>query len=218
MKLSRANLLSLALVVGSFAAAAVLFRRLPDPVPVHWNLHGQVNGYMAKPWGAFLMPLVTLGTYLFLLALSSVAPRGLSIERFRGTFDVIWTAIVGFLSFNTLLALLVGAGHDISVARAVPIEVGILFMILGNVMGKVTRNSFVGIRTPWTMASDEVWLRTQRLGGRVFVAAGLAMVIAGPAAGGVIPVLVAALAAALLPAVYSYVIYRRLEEPTRHPR
>jgi uncharacterized membrane protein len=216
MKLNRANLLSAGLVAGSFAAAAVLYRRLPDPVPVHWGAHGQVNGYMAKPWGAFLMPLATLGTSLLLFALSRIAPRGLSIQRFRGTFDVIQTAIVGFMSFTTLMALLAGAGSPVAVARAVPVAVGILFMILGNVLGKVTRNWFVGIRTPWTMASDEVWLRTHRFGGRVFMLAGLALAITGLAAGGVMPVLVSVLAAALIPVAYSYVVYRRLEGPTRH--
>lgn len=218
MKPSRANLLSLALVVGAFAAAAVLYRRLPDPVPVHWDARGHVNGYLAKPWGALVMPLVTLGAHLLLLALPRLSPRGFRVDRFQGTFDLIRTAIVGFLFFATLLALLAGAGFDVSVARAVPLGVGVLFVVLGNVLGKVTKNFFVGIRTPWTLASDEVWLRTHRFGGRVFVLAGLAVAGAGLAGGGATPILLAVAAAALLPAVYSYVVYRRLEGPTGHAR
>ncbi len=215
MKHRRANLLSAALVIGSFAAAAALYRRLPDPVPVHWGAHGGANGFMAKPWGAFLMPLVTLGTSLLLLVLPRIAPRSLPLARFRGTFDVIRTAVVGFLFFNTLLALAAGAGFRVPIERAVPLAVGVLFIVLGAVLGKVTRNWFVGIRTPWTLASDEVWRRTHRLGGRVFVLAGLAMAITGLAAGGAVPVLIVALAAALLPAGYSYVIHRRLERTHR---
>ena len=90
-----------------------------------------------------------------------------------------------------------------------------LFVVLGNVLGKVTKNFFVGIRTPWTLASDEVWLRTHRLGGRVFVLAGLAVVLSGLAGGGVAPLLVAVFTAAFVPIVYSYIIYRRLEDPRR---
>jgi uncharacterized membrane protein len=218
MKLSRANLLSLALVAGAFAAAALLYRRLPDPVPVHWDAHGHVNGYMPKPWGALVMPLVTLGVSLLLLVLPRLSPRGFRVDRFQATFDLIQTSIVGFLFFATLLVLLAGAGFGVSVARAVPLGVGVLLVVLGNVLGKVTKNFFVGIRTPWTLASDEVWLRTHRFGGRVFVLAGLAIAVAGLAEGGATPILVAALAAVLLPTVYSYFIYRRLEGPSGHAR
>ena len=218
MKLSRANLLSLALVAGAFAAAALLYRRLPDPVPVHWDAHGHVNGYMPKPWGALVMPLVTLGASLLLLVLPRLSPRGFRVDRFQATFDLIQTSIVGFLFFATLLVLLAGAGFGVSVARAVPLGVGVLLVVLGNVLGKVTKNFFVGIRTPWTLASDEVWLRTHRFGGRVFVLAGLTIAVAGLAEGGATPILVAALAAVLLPTVYSYVIYRRLEGPSGHAR
>jgi len=219
MKLSRANLLSLALVAGAFAAAALLYRRLPDPVPVHWDAHGHVNGYMPKPWGALVMPLVTLGVSLLLLVLPRLSPRGFRVDRFQATFDLIQTSIVGFLFFATLLVLLAGAGFGVSVARAVPLGVGVLLVVLGNVLGKVTKNFFVGIRTPWTLASDEVWLRTHRLGGRVFVVAGLVLAIAGLlGSGGAAPIVAVSLAAPLIPIVYSYVIYRRLQGPTGHAR
>jgi uncharacterized membrane protein len=215
-KPSRANLLNLALVVGSFAAVAVLYRSLPDPVPVHWDARGQVNGFMPKPWGALVLPLVTLGTYLLLSILPRISPHGFRFDRFRGTYQIIRTAILAFLFFGTLLALLAAAGVGVSVARAVPFGVGVLFVVLGNVLGKVTKNFFVGIRTPWTLASDEVWLRTHRLGGRVFVVAGLAMAVTALVGGGPAPMLVVSLAAPLIPVVYSYVIYRRLEGPTGH--
>jgi uncharacterized membrane protein len=216
---NRAHLLSLALVAGSFAAAAVLYRRLPDPVPVHWDAHGQVNGFMPKPWGVLVLPLVTLGTYALLSILPRISPQGFRFDRFQGTYELIRTAILGFLFFATLLALLAGAGFDVSVARAVPFGVGVLFVVLGNVLGKVTKNFFVGIRTPWTLASDEVWLRTHRLGGRVFVVAGLVLAIAGLlGSGGAAPIVAVSLAAPLIPIVYSYVIYRRLQGPTGHAR
>ena len=211
MKLSRANLLSLALAVGSFAAAAVLYRRLPDPVPVHWDMHGHANGFMPKPWGALVMPFVTAAVCLLMLVLPRVSPRGFRLEQFQGTFEVIQTAILGFLFFATMMALLAGAGIPIPLGRALPVGVGVLLVVLGNVLGKVTKNFFVGIRTPWTLASDEVWLRTHRLGGRVFVAAGLAFVAAGLAEAGTAPIVVVALLAVLIPVLYSYVIYRRLE-------
>jgi uncharacterized membrane protein len=78
-------------------------------------------------------------------------------------------------------------------------------------MGKVTRNFFVGIRTPWTLASDEVWLRTHRFGGRLFVLAGLVLLVSAVLGGGWVVAAIAIGSAAVLSVVYSYVVYRRVE-------
>jgi uncharacterized membrane protein len=81
---------------------------------------------------------------------------------------------------------------------------------MGNFMGKLTRNFFVGIRTPWTLVNDEVWLRTHRLGGKLFVAAGVVTAIAAFSGAGLYVMLAAVLAAAIVSVIYSYVVYRKL--------
>lgn len=96
--------------------------------------------------------------------------------------------------------------------RAIYAGVGVLLVVMGSFLGKVTKNFFVGIRTPWTLASDEVWLRTHRLGGKLLVLAGVATLISGLLGGGPIPLLVAVLIAAVVPVAYSYFIYRQTEE------
>jgi uncharacterized membrane protein len=88
---------------------------------------------------------------------------------------------------------------------------GVLFVVMGNLLGKVTRNFFVGIRTPWTLANEEVWNRTHRLGGKLFVVAGLVVVAAAFTGVSMWPVFIAIGLAGLIPIVYSYVLYRRLE-------
>ncbi|MEZ4364105.1 MAG: SdpI family protein [Kofleriaceae bacterium] len=95
--------------------------------------------------------------------------------------------------------------------RAVPAALGGLLVVFGNFMGKLTRNFFVGIRTPWTLASEEVWLRTHRLGGKVIVLAGLGLVLSSALGGGFVFVIAAIALVAVIPIVYSYVLYRRLE-------
>ena len=99
----------------------------------------------------------------------------------------------------------------VAMDRAMHAGTGLLFVVLGNFMGKLTKNFFVGIRTPWTLASDEVWLRTHRLGGKLFVLAGVALFIAGLLGGGTVPLLVAVAVAGGIPVVYSYLLYRRIE-------
>lgn len=213
MKISRATLLSLALVAGAFVAAAVLYERLPERVPTHWNVRGVADGFTPKPWGPFVLPLVMLGVLALLAALPRISPRGYRMDRFLRVYGILQTSILAFLFLVTLLSLLAGVGAPVSMERAILAATGLLFIVLGNFMGKLTKNFFVGIRTPWTLASDEVWLRTHRLGGKAFVLAGAGFVLAGLLGGGaVVPLIVAALVAAVvIPIVFSYVLYRRLE-------
>ena len=211
MRIGRSNLLSLGLVILAFAITAALYQRLPDSVPVHWNVRGEPNGFMAKPWGPFMLPLVMAGVYLVLTVIPHISPRGYRIERFQRVFEILQAAILAFLFFVTVIALLAGTGTPVPVDRAMLAGVGLLLVVLGNFMGKLTKNFFVGIRTPWTLASDEVWLRTHRLGGKLFVIAGGFLFIAGLVHGGAMPVIVAAVIAGGIPAVFSYVCYRRIE-------
>lgn len=211
MKLTRTNLLSLGLVVLSFVIAGALYTRLPESVPTHWNARGEANGFTSKPWGPFVLPLTMAGVYALFLAIPRISPRGFRVERFQNVFEILQLAILSFLFFVTLLALLAGIGLPVPMDRAVRSGTGLLFVVIGNFMGKLTKNFFVGIRTPWTVASDEVWLRTHRLGGKLFVASGIALFFAGLFGGGTAAVLVAVAVAGGIPVVYSYFLYRRIE-------
>jgi uncharacterized membrane protein len=211
MKISRTNLLSVGLVVLSFVLSAALYSRLPESIPTHWNAGGEADGFTPKPWGPFVLPLVMAGVSLLLVVLPRISPRGYRMERFRAVFEIIQAAILAFLFLLNVLVLLAGIGAPVPMDRAIHAGTGLLFVILGNFMGKLTKNFFVGIRTPWTLASDEVWLRTHRLGGKLFVLAGIGLFVSGLLGGGAIPLLAAVAVAAGIPVVYSYVIYRRIE-------
>ncbi len=211
MKLTRTNLLSLGLVALSFVIAAALYTRLPESIPTHWNASGVADGFTAKPWGPFVLPLTMAGVYALFVAIPRMSPRGFHVDRFQNVFEILQLAILAFLLLVTLLALLAGTGLPVPMDRAVRSGAGLLFVVMGNFMGKVTRNFFVGIRTPWTLASDEVWLRTHRLGGKLFVASGIALFVAGLFGGGTAAVLVAVAVAGGIPVVYSYFLYRRIE-------
>lgn len=211
MKLSRQNLVSLFLIGAAFALSAFLYTRLPDPVPTHWNLQGEADGFTPKPWGPFVLPLVMIGVLLLFLALPKLSPRGYEIGRFQGVFEILQTSILSFLLLVHALALLAGVGAVVDMNRALIPALGILLVVLGNFMGKLRKNFFIGIRTPWTLASDEVWLRTHRVGGKLFVLAGIALFVWGLAGGGLAAVVGVTIAVSLVSIVYSYLIYRRLE-------
>ncbi|HEY3252380.1 MAG TPA: SdpI family protein [Polyangiaceae bacterium] len=205
------RILNWTLIAIGFAVAAWLSPRLPELVPTHWDARGHVNGYLRKPLGVYVLPLTMLGVHAFFGALPRIAPRGFEITPFARVYRLLHTATLAFLLFITVLALRAATGEHVPIVQATCVAIGLILMVTGNFLGKVRRNFFLGIRTPWTLANDEVWLRTHRLAGKTFVAAGV-LVIAGVALGASVGQCTAvALLAAFVPAVYSYLVYRRLE-------
>jgi uncharacterized membrane protein len=211
MKLRRGEILALILVLAGFAMTAALYGRLPERIPSHWNMQGEIDGYASKPFGPFLLPSAMAGLFLLFLALPAISPRGFRFESFRSVWGILQSAILGLLFLIQTLMLLAALGKPVDMTRGVEAGVGLLLVVLGNFLGKVTRNFFVGIRTPWTLASEEVWLRTHRLGGKLFVLAGLALFVLGLAGASPAAIGVVVGAAALASVVASYVIYRRVE-------
>jgi uncharacterized membrane protein len=211
MRTERFTFLSLGLVVLAFALVAAVYDRLPERVPSHWNANGVVDATMAKPWGPFMLPLTMAGVFVLLLVLPRISPRGYDMEPFRRAYGVMQLGILGFFFAFSVLVLLAGLGWAVPMNPLVSVGVGVLLVIIGNFMGKVTTNFFVGIRTPWTLADPEVWLRTHRFGGKVIVLAGVAIAIAGLLGTDLHFLLAGVIVAALVPVIYSYLIYRRLE-------
>lgn len=203
--------LCLILIVALFGLVAWFYPTLPDPVPTHWNMAGEVDGYMAKPWGAVLPALIAAGTWVVLRILPFISPKGFRMESFMPAFRIMVLAIVAMTTLVSGLALLAAAGYEIGIAGLVTGLVGVLLIVVGNYLGKVRRNFFVGIRTPWTLASEEVWYRTHRLGGWLFVLAGLVFLVGALAGWGLWVFLPAVLAAALVPVLYSLWCYHRVE-------
>ncbi|HYP97484.1 MAG TPA: SdpI family protein [Polyangiaceae bacterium] len=198
------------LIALSFGIAAWLSPRLPELVPTHWDAHGHVNGYMRKPFGVYVLPFTMLSLHILLEILPRFA-KGKSRQTSSGAaYQVVHTATLGFLLFVTMISLRAAAGERMPIVQGVGVALGLLLIVIGNFLGKVRRNFFLGIRTPWTLANDEVWLRTHRLGGKTFVLGGV-LVIVGVALGVNIGVTsLVALLAGLIPAAYSYLVYRRL--------
>lgn len=211
MMLTRTFLVSAAFLLIAVLAAVWLYPQLPAQVPTHWDLQGHVNGTMPRFWGAAFPALMILALAVITLLLPRISPRQFEIAPFAHVYGIVMLAIQGMMLVVGLSALLAGAGYAVPMPIIAMLSVGVLLMVLGNYMGKLRKNFFIGIRTPWTLASDAVWERTHRLGGWLFMLAGVVMV-AGALLGApawLAPVAIAG--AALVPCVYSYLVYRRLE-------
>lgn len=206
-----AGLASAGLTGAAFALSAAFYSRLPDLVPTHWSGSGVADGFTPKPWGPFVGPLLMAGVYALFLAIPVVSPRNYRIGPFARVYGILQCSLVGFLFVVNALVLLAGTGARVDIGRALTIAAGVLFTILGNFMGKVTRNFFVGIRTPWTLASEEVWFRTHRLGGKLLVLGGIVGICGGLAGGGPAWIAAPMIVVAIASVVYSYVVYRKIE-------
>lgn len=205
------NAICLTLIAIVVAMAAYLYPSLPEQIPTHWNAEGEVDDYTAKPWGVWLLPLAVIFTFGLMKIIPAISPRGFRTEQFGSVLNIFTVSLTAFMAGVAMLVLLKASGRNVHINEMIFGGLGLLFIVMGNYLGKVRKNFFLGIRTPWTLASDEVWSRTHRLGGRVFVLIGAFMLM-----GTVVQIptqwlLGVIIAAALTPVIYSFLIYRKIE-------
>lgn len=199
-------------IVAMLIFGAVVYSRLPDQVPTHWNIYGQVDAMMDRTQAVLLLPALTAGLWLLMLGLPRIDPLRASYAAFAGTYQLFVNALVLFMAALYVVSLGAALGWNINVPQMIGIGVGLLFMLLGNEMGRLKPNWFAGIRTPWTLSDPEIWRRTHRFGGRVFFAAGLLIAVANlllPATTSGFVILTGALGAAILSVGYSYLLWRQ---------
>lgn len=199
-----------ALIGGMLLFTAAVYSSLPEQVPTHWNIRGEVDGWSSRTWGALLAPTIALGLWLLLPVLRRIDPRRAHYERFDATFWLLLNVIVMFMAAMHVLSLGAALGWPVDVTRGVLVIVGLLFAGLGNYLPRLRSNWWMGIRTPWTLDSEAVWRATHRLAGITFVTAGLITVVAA-----VLPTdqafkiaMLSLAVGAFIPAAYSYFAYR----------
>lgn len=206
------TIIVLLMLVGATLAGLLLWNRLPDPMASHWGLNDEVNGYISKFWGVFLMPLITVGMFLLFLIVPNIDPLKANIAQFRDVFNLFIALIVAFMTYIYILSLRWNLGYtDFAMSKAMLPALGILFFFVGYMFRKAKRNFFIGIRTPWTLSSDKVWDETHRFGSVLFMVSGV-LAFMGSFFGEMIAfwfLFVPLIVSTLITVVYSYVLYQR---------
>ncbi len=201
------------LILAGIIAGFVIYPRLPEQVASHWNANDEVDGYMSRFWGVALMPLITLGMTALFLVIPAIDPLKANIAQFRGAFNSFIVLIIAFMLYIHGLTLAYNLGYIFRMSLALIPALGLLFVFAGVMMGQAKRNYFIGIRTPWTLANDTVWDETHKLGSKLFIAAGsLSLLTIFLGENGFWLMMALILGAALIPVVYSYVLFARLEK------
>lgn len=191
----------------------ILYNRLPEQIPTHWNIQGQVDGYGDKSTGFFTAALPFI-LVLFMQVMPKIDPKKRNYANFEGAFynfQLMFALVMGGIH---MLAISTALGYEfIKVDMGIKLLIAVMFTVIGNMMPKFKHNYFIGIKTPWTLASEEVWFATHRVGGKLWFYGGLVMIIfsfiPGPASGVVYMSVI--LGTSLFMMLYSYLIYKRLQ-------
>jgi uncharacterized membrane protein len=197
--------------------SAWAWNKIPDAahLPVHWGLNGP-DRYAGKFEGLLILPLLGAVFPILYIVAPLIDPRKFNLEKSRKAFSISLLSAVVFIAIIHSFMIAGALGRTQNVSLVMPVLVGLLFMVLGNYMGKIKSNFFLGFRTPWTLSSDLSWNKTHRLAGWIFVLFGLCLAAAAFSTNTMLlsSVFAGGLAAALvIPTVYSYAIWKR--DPAR---
>lgn len=191
----------------------LVFDQLPEELPIHWNAAGEVDNTLPKLQAILLLPGIVLGTNLVFWLIPFI-DKSQEIKDSSKVLHIVQVCVTLLVSSLGISTILIGMGYDLDIPTLVPVGVLLLMMVIGNYMGKVRPNKFMGIRTPWTLKNDEVWRRTHKVSGWVWV--GISAALLGARflmeteifiylfIGGI-------LAMVLVPMIYSWRVYQELE-------
>jgi uncharacterized membrane protein len=203
------------------AASFWVWSAIPDgtQIPVHWNLEGQVDRYGSKAEALLFMPAIVVFITLIFVAIWRLDPRRRNIEASGKMWNAIGIGVSLLMAYVHALLLLIAQGYAIDMGEFLMPAMGVLFMVIGNYLGKSRSNWFAGVRTPWTLSSDYSWNKTHRLGGWLFMGSGALTIITSLVFGAPYAVFVLAgsvIATAIASVVASYVYWKN--DPARADR
>lgn len=174
--------LQLTVLAAPFCAAVLLWDRLPDRIPIHWNVYWQLDAYAGKLLGTLLLPAMNVGLFLLGLVLPPLDPRLRAYDE--ETRDSTLRALRAYLLAGTSflccfqLAILASAlSMSVNFFLVVQVGAALVFLVGGNLLTKLRPNHLIGIRVSWTLNSREVWMKTHRFSGRLLVAAAFGLII-----------------------------------------
>ena len=186
-----------------------LWNRLPEQIPSHWDINGDIDAWSSKGFAVFGFPSILLAVHWLCVLASSTDPRHKNYHP-KMLALVLWICPVIALVLSTLVYT-TALGYPIKVEIIMPLLVGLMFIVVGNLLPKCRQSYTLGIKLPWTFASEENWNKTHRFSGKLWVIGGV-ITMATAFLGnfwillGILIVMVA------VPTAYSYLYYRNHEK------
>lgn len=191
-------------------SALYFYNSLPDRIPIHWNVYGEIDGYGSRNM-IFIFPAIYLVIYLLLLLLPSIdVYKENSKKSYKNYFGIRLSLGIFFLI--VFLSTTLTNIYNLDTARILIISINLLFVAIGYFIKDIKRNYFAGIRTPWALSDDAVWKETHKLSGKMFMYSGIISAIAGLFASLAVAFTLTIsliIIVAIYSIIHSYVVYKR---------
>lgn len=199
------------LLLYPFLFILLAWNQLPPQIPVHWNFAGEADSFVNKEYGIFLIPLFNVGIWLLLIFLPRIDPRYRNYLQNPKAFRIIRLVVVFMLVILNCTSFCIALGYNINMVTVVYYTILLLFLVLGNSIVNIRSNYFIGVRTPWTLSNEDVWRKTHRFAGKLWVALALFFTVIGlvlPITSSLLLLSFIALVVCI-PVGYSYVVHRQ---------
>ncbi len=199
------------LLLAAIGLSLWAYPQLPAQVVTHWDFYGRANGWSSRELHSLLFPGILVAMYILFSVMPIFDPRSERYQDFAGVYLIMRNLILSVFLVIFMAATFSNLGYAVNIGAVVSGAIGLLMIVLGNYFGKLKRNWFIGIRTPWTLSSDNVWNKTHRLGGRLFMIWGLGLIFAPWLAPTVAFIILIGGLVVLMAwiTIYSYILYKK---------
>jgi uncharacterized membrane protein len=200
----------LAIIIFSFLTGFLLLPQLPSAVPMHWNIQGQIDGYMSKNLAVWFMPGLMFFMFLSFQFLPLLDPKKDNYKHFKKEWEIMQTILIVFFAYMHFIVLYSAFHAGLNIMPLMFVGLGILFIVFGMNMSKIRQNYFIGIKVPWTLADEDNWNKTHRYAGRTFMIAG-AITLVEAYFIWFAPFIIfgCIILASVLPIIYSFLLYKK---------
>lgn len=189
-----------------FVYYALVYPKLPAQIPIHFDIHGTPDNYAPKASYWWLIAATTLGMYALLLIIPLIDPKR-KIRQMGNKYFMIKLLLVLLMSLMTIFSIYVASKPQIEIKFILALLLGVMILIIGNYMPSFKPNYFIGIRTPWTLESEEIWRKTHRLGGWLWAITGLVIIVLSLMKVSLTVSIILLILAGLVPVLYSFILY-----------
>ena len=211
-KCKKTLLLTSVLNLLPIGAGLILWDKLPEEMPIHWGINGEVDGWASRPVAVFLLPCILFATQWLCFFASGLDPKRRNINN--KVMGIVLGIIPGINLAVHAGLYLYALGYEIDMIPVVCALFGVLFIIIGNYMPKCKQSYTLGIKLPWTLHDEENWNATHRLAGKLWVGGGIMLLFVGflPAVAAFITMMSITAVMCIVPTVYSYRLYKKSQD------
>ncbi len=199
-----------AIIILSVIIGVFFYPQMPDALASHWNAAGEADNYLPKLWGLSIMPIILIILLMFIVLIPRVDPLRANIQKFREYYDTFSIIVALFFFYLHLLVIIWNMGMKFNLMQLLAPAFAVLLYYSGILTENAKRNWFIGIQTPWTLSSEKVWNKTNKLGGKLLKASGvIALLGIFFPSYAVLIIAVPAVVITVYSVVYSYLEYQR---------